>query len=420
MRRRHVPKLVEYLAAVLILCATAPAAQTGDEWTPLFDGKTLDGWIQRGGKAKYRVEHGHIVGQTVPKTPNSFLCTTRDYADFELELEYKVDPRLNSGIQIRSNSVLGYRRGVVHGYQVEIDPAERAWSAGVYDESRRGWLDDLKDNEKAREAFKQNEWNHYRIRAVGHSIKTWINGVPAADLTDSLTRTGFIGLQVHGTRESEPLEIRWRNIRIKDLGDPWIEPPNDAVVLLDHSGDLSAWESARKPGASIGWIFKDAALEIAPGTGNIITRRVFGDCRLHVEFSVDDNGKQGQANGNSGVYLQGRYEVQVLNSAGQKPADNICGAIYGVKAADYNMARPAGAWQSYDITFHAPRWDSAGVKIANARMTVYHNGTRIHDNVEVPKATTAGHPERPDAGPLMLQDHGNRIRFRNIWIVPLR
>ncbi|MCH7871128.1 MAG: DUF1080 domain-containing protein [Planctomycetes bacterium] len=390
------------------------------DWKPLFDGKTLDGWIQRGGKAKYRVEDGQIVGQTVPKTRNSFLCTTREYADFELELEYKVDPRLNSGIQIRSNSVPGYKNGVVHGYQVEIDPSDRAWSAGVYDESRRGWLNDLKQNEKARKAFKKNDWNHYRIRAVGDSIKTWINGVPAADLRDSLTRTGFIGLQVHGTQETEPLEIRWRNIRIKDLGDPSRISPRGAIPLLDDSGDVSAWQPVAEPMGDIGWQSKGGVLQIVPGAGDILTRRAFGDCRLHVEFLIVGDGGNAKTEGNSGVYIQGRYEVQILNSAGKKPGKNTCGAIYGVKAADYNMSRAAGQWQSFDMTFLAAKWDSGGKKIANARLTVYHNGTRIHDDVEIPNKTGAGRAEEPRDGPLVLQEHGYRIKFRNVWIAPLR
>lgn len=403
-----------------------PASIRAKEWSPepkwesLIKGNTLDGWVQRGGKAKYHVEDGAIVGTSVPGTPNSFLCSEREFGDFELELEFKVDPRLNSGIQIRSNSVPGYRNGVVHGYQVEIDPGERAWSAGIYDESRRGWLFPLKDNEAARNAFKQNEWNHTRIVAVGDSIKTWINGVVAADLTDSLTRIGFIGLQVHGTKQAEPMQVRWRNIRVKDLGVLGVKPPPAAIVLLDESGDLSHWEHAGKPGSSIKWRFKDGALEVEPRSGSIVTKRVFGDCRLHLEFNVDDNGKQGQANGNSGVYIQRRYEVQILNSAGQQPADNICGGIYKVKPADFNMARPAGQWQTYDITFRAPRWDAEGKKVAGARITVYHNGTHIHDDIEIPHKTGGGQPEGAQDGALLLQDHGNRIRFRNIWIVALK
>jgi len=187
-------------------------------WVDLFDGKTLTGWKQLGGKAKYEAKDDMIVGSSVPNTPNSFLCTEKTFGNFELELEFKVDPGLNSGVQIRSNSLKDYKNGRVHGYQVEIDPSARAWSAGIYDEGRRGWLFNLKNNEPARKAFKQNEWNQYRIVADGDSIKTWINGVAAADLKDGMTATGFIGLQVHGVgKRTEPLQIRWRNIRVKEL-----------------------------------------------------------------------------------------------------------------------------------------------------------------------------------------------------------
>jgi hypothetical protein len=201
-----------------------------DGWTPLFNGKDLDGWVQRGGKADYKVEDGAIVGRSVPHTPNSFLCTAKDYGDFVLELEFKVHPALNSGVQIRSQCFdepktleLGGKKinvaaGRVHGYQVEIDPAARAWSGGIYDEGRRGWLADLKDNEAARKAFKGGEWNAFKVECKGDAIKTWINGVPAADLKDAVTPSGFIALQVHGVgAKTDVLDIRWRNIRIKEL-----------------------------------------------------------------------------------------------------------------------------------------------------------------------------------------------------------
>jgi sugar lactone lactonase YvrE len=195
------------------------------EWVELFDGKSLDGWTQRGGEAKYAVADGAVVGTTVPKTPNSFLCTDKIYGDFILELEFKVHPDLNSGVQIRSNQFAeGDKQpvegkeipvGRVYGYQVEIDPSDRAYSAGLYDEGRRGWLDDHKGNDAARFAFRQGEWNHYRIEAIGDRIKTFINGVPAADLTDGMTAEGFIALQVHGVGDrSETMQVSWRNIRI--------------------------------------------------------------------------------------------------------------------------------------------------------------------------------------------------------------
>ncbi|MCK5456376.1 MAG: DUF1080 domain-containing protein [Melioribacteraceae bacterium] len=189
----------------------------GVEWEYPFDGKTLEGWEQKGGEAEYKVEDGMIVGVSRENTPNSFLCTKKMYSNFILEVEFLVDDRMNSGIQIRSNSFEDYNNGRVHGYQVEIDPSSRAWSAGIYDEARRGWLCELRTNEAARNAFKHEEWNKYHIEAIGNSIKTWINGVPASDLEDSMTRTGFIALQVHGMKTAG-VEVKWRNIRIMDLG----------------------------------------------------------------------------------------------------------------------------------------------------------------------------------------------------------
>jgi hypothetical protein len=225
--------LAAALAAACFFGTTGflPAAGAADEgWVSLFDGRDLDGWVQRGGKAKYRVEDGQIVGTSVPNTGNSFLCTARDYGDFVLELEFKVQDGLNSGVQVRSHCFGEPRRfeqdgktktiaaGRVHGYQVEIDPSARAWTGGIYDEGRRGWLNDLKDNEPARKAFKHDEWNRLRIECRGDSIKTWLNGVPAADLKDAMAPSGFIALQVHGVgKREDTLEVRFRNIRIKEL-----------------------------------------------------------------------------------------------------------------------------------------------------------------------------------------------------------
>lgn len=196
----------------------------------LFDGSTLDGWTQRGGAATYRVEDGCIVGRTAPNQPNSFLCTTSEYADFVLWLEFKIDDELNSGIQIRSKSTPAYQDGRVHGYQVEIDPSERAWTGGIYEEGRRGWLDDLADNPDARAAFKHNDWNTLKVEARGDHMRTWINGVPAGDLHDSMTPSGFIALQVHGVGERvDPLEVRWRNIRLWTVRAPPSHAGHDPV-----------------------------------------------------------------------------------------------------------------------------------------------------------------------------------------------
>lgn len=229
MKHSRILPVLLVSASVLALGQTCPA---DDGFVSIFDGRTLEGWEQHSGKAEYRVEDGCIVGRTVANTDNSFMCTKKKYADFILEFEFKVHPQMNSGVQFRSEfytketeaEINGKKRKFpadrVHGYQYEIDPSKRAYTAGVYDEARRGWLFDLKDNEAARKAFKQSEWNKGRIECKGDSIKTWINGVPAADLKDGMTREGVFGLQVHGIGknvERAGEEVRWRNLRIKEL-----------------------------------------------------------------------------------------------------------------------------------------------------------------------------------------------------------
>lgn len=197
----------------LVLCL-ASAASSGQTWTPLFDGKTLNGWHVLGGASKFETRDG----TSVPNAQHTFLATDKTYGDFILEYEFLVDPELNSGVQIRSHT---NEAGKVYGLQVEIDGdtrTKRFWSGGIFDQTRRGWLADLSKNEPARKAFKPGEWNHTRVEAIGDSIKTWINGVPAADLVDSAELEGFIALQVHQNKSDQPMHVSFRNIRIQNLG----------------------------------------------------------------------------------------------------------------------------------------------------------------------------------------------------------
>jgi len=203
------------------------AAEAAD-WKNL--GNSLDGWVQKGGQAKYRVENGEIIGTGVPNTANSFLCTARDYTNFILELEFKVAADFNSGVQIRSHAydkptevtwkgeVIKVPVGRVHGIQVEIDPTSRAWSGGLYEEGRRKWFNTLSNNVPAQKAFKAGAWNKFHIEAISDSYKTTLNGVPADSLKDSMDASGFIALQVHAIgKRTNDLEVRFRNIRIKEL-----------------------------------------------------------------------------------------------------------------------------------------------------------------------------------------------------------
>lgn len=218
-------RVIFALLPAALISATAAAG----DWVELFDGKSLEGWTRRGGTAEYRVEDGAIVGTTVEGSPNTFLCRG-PYADFELEFDVKCDSKLNSGVQIRShvyekdtpqpsNPKRIRKAGEVYGYQCEIDRQEDGVAGNFWDEGRRTkWLDDLAAKPGAAKAFKNDEWNHYRIVAQGDRIRSWVNGVPCADFRDSTDTSGFIGLQVHSIKkDAGPYEVRWKNIKLREL-----------------------------------------------------------------------------------------------------------------------------------------------------------------------------------------------------------
>jgi hypothetical protein len=210
------------------LALSAPAVSAGD-WQPLFDGKTLDGWEVKGGTAAYKAEDGMIVGTTVEGSPNTFLCKG-PFGDFELQLDVLCDKPLNSGIQIRSHVYEQdtpqpsdpkriRKAGEVFGYQCEIAPAVGGVSGNFWDEGRHTkWLDDFSSKPQAKQAFKDEEWNHYRIVAQGDHVRSWVNEVPCADFHNGTDATGFIGLQVHGIKAGTgPYSVCWKNIRLREL-----------------------------------------------------------------------------------------------------------------------------------------------------------------------------------------------------------
>jgi len=204
---------------------------------------------------------------------------------------------------------------------------------------------------------------------------------------------------------------------------PKVPAPKGATVLLNGS-DLSAWVN-RKDGQPAGWTRGDGWIEVNPGTGDIITQERFQDYRLHVEFWLPYMPEaSGQARANSGVYNQGRLEVQVLDSYGQPPRDNEAGGIYQVAVPLRNGSKKPAHWQTYDIVYRAPRFGPDGKQTEKGRISVRHNGLVIHHNVAFDARTTTSGlpPENKDyskPGPILLQDHGNKVRYRNIWIVPM-
>ena len=240
--------------SMLILLSVAAGAMAGP-WVNLFNGRSLDGWRIHSGFASYRVEDGMIVGTAVKGSPNTFLCTDKEYGDFILEFEVKCDPSLNSGVQIRSQIAKDETHFVfrgpdnkprqrtipadrVYGYQVEIAQAQTGSCGGIYDEARRAFfIAEVRDDPAAKNAFKDNEWNTYRIECRGSSIQTWVNDVLCADLKDSMDAKGIIGLQVHGLGKNfQPYEVRWRNLRIKELD---ASDANDKIEVVVITGGHS-------------------------------------------------------------------------------------------------------------------------------------------------------------------------------------
>ena len=429
---------------LITLCFVAPlqAEETG-VWKSLFDGKTLAGWEKHGGIATYAVEEGVIVGTSAPNTPNTFLCSDREYGDFILEYEYFPHPTLNCGVQFRSQ--IREKGDRVWGYQCEIDPSNRKWSAGIYHEAGRGWLCPVESAE-AQVAFKPGIWNHVRIVCHGPNIQTTLNGVRVSELVDDGECKGIIGLQVHGVgKKTTPMSIKWRHLRIMELA------ADDFSVLLEGSGETLGQEAPRgadsllAPGKNLAdswqlrpekvpWMSayetgnlqwsidkeQGVAVPLAKA-GSMDSKKVYGAQRIHVEFRtppMTDAEPRAEASGNSGVYLQGRYELQICNSHGLDAADNLCGGLYRLRAPDVNAAKKPQEWQAYDIVF-VPALYEGNQKVGNARFSAKLNGQWIHRNIEIGGTTGSGDPETALPGPLRLQEHQHPVEFRNIWVCDL-
>ena len=313
-----------YKSCLVLLISAVSLVATAQDWTELFNGKNFKGWKQIGGEAKYEVVDGVVVGTAVAKTPNSFMTTKEHYSDFVLEYEVWVDPTVNSGVQIRSNSLPEYNNGRVHGYQVELDPSARGYSGGIYDEARRGWMYPLSLNPKARTAFKNGQWNKIHVEAIGNTIRTWINGIQCANLVDDLTASGFIGLQVHSVgNKTERIgsQIKWKNIRIATSNFDAVRFAQDPNVpeasflvnkltgsekrkgwrLLWDGKTTSGWRGANKTAfPDKGWEIKDGMISVMKSTGgeaenggDIVTEGQYGAFDLQFEFKLTEGANSG-------------------------------------------------------------------------------------------------------------------------------
>lgn len=447
----------------LIACVTFASCTTvaSDGWQSLFDGKTLDGWKPVGGEAPYAIEDGAIVGTMTAGTPNSFLVTEKEYGDFILELEVKLEGETtNSGIQIRSHLDEGANngRGRVYGRQVEIDPAERAWTGGIYDEARRGWLYPLDLNEPAKKAYKKDEYNHFRIEAIGNETKTWVNGVPVAHVVDTVDATGFIGLQVHSIRDEALAgkKVYFKNIRIQTENlKPQAFPqgiytvnltPNSLTAYEEQEGyrllfdgqSNAGWVGAYKNTfPEKGWEIKDGAITVLPADGSesthggdIVTTEQFSAFDLSFEFKLTEGANSGVkyfvtlAEHNTGSAIG--LEYQILDDERHpdakmgKDGNRTLASLYDLIVAQKTgrSLRKIGEWNNGRIVVQP---DNTVIHYLNGEKVVqYKRGSakykRLVRGSKYKNWKNFGEAER---GHILLQDHGDRVSFRNIKIKAL-
>ncbi len=429
-----------------------------EKWISLFDGKTLNGWNQKNGKALYAVEKGEIVGTTVAKTSNSFLCTNVEYGDFIFEVELKVENAMNSGIQFRSLSKSDYQDGRVHGYQMEVDPTDRAWSGGIYDEARRDWLYIPNFNPEGKKAFKMGDWNQYRIEAIGSTIRTWINGVPTAHLVDDMTAKGFIALQVHAIYGSmkEGMKIRWKNIRIQTENLKASAPDTCPVInllqnnlseqekaqgwqLLFNGKDFTGWRAVngtKMPEKR--WAVADGCMQVSPSdgseTGNdIVTTEQYSAFELAFDFKLSEGANSGvkyfvneafDSGGKSGIGL----EFQVLDDEKHPDAkmgsvgNRTLGSLYDLIPSykqDKRFQKKIGEWNYGRVVVYpnniVQHWLNGFKVLEYERKSNIYNALVARSKYEKYKDFGAA-----DKGQILLQDHGNNVFFKNIKIRTLK
>ncbi|NTS43605.1 DUF1080 domain-containing protein [Flavisolibacter sp. BT320] len=431
---------------------------SAQQWTPLFNGKDLSGWKQLNGKAKYTIEKGEIVGTTVFGEPNTFLATEKDYGDFVLEFEFKVDSTMNSGVQFRSLSTPEFKNGRVHGYQYEIDPSRRGWTGGIYDEARRDWLYTMDLNPATKPAYKQGAWNKARIECIGNTIRTWINGQPAAYVVDDVTAKGFIALQVHsiGDKKDEGRQIRWRNLRIQ-TGNIKPSPLNNIFVvnlipntlseaekaagvsLLWDTKTTTGWRGAHKDKfPEKGWAIQEGTLSVqrsgggeSTNGGDIVTEKEFSAFVFQFEFKLSEGANSGvkyfvtekEAASGSAIGL----EYQILDDAKHPDAklgvvnNRTLASLYDLipSLREPRARRPIGEWNRGMVIVYpdnrVEHWLNGWKVLEYQRGAPYY-----HALVARSKYAQWKDFGLAPKGRILLQDHGDAVSFRSLKIMELK
>ncbi len=430
------------------------STQAKAPWRDVTPREGLAGWRATGGHATYAFENGELIGRAEPGKTNSWLVSDAQYGDFIVEFDAKTDPALNSGMMIRGQSRPDYRNGVVHGYQVEIDPSARAWSAGMYDEQRRQWLYTLGRNAPARQTFRSGDWNHYRVEAIGTRLRSWINGVPATDTVDDVDARGFIAFQVHAIPDVDAArhpEVRFRNVRvITDTPARYAMPATALPQQGWLSNRLSAeeqragwkllwdgktgagWRGAKGTGfPAKGWTMAGGVLRVDGGGGDIVTTREYRDFELSVDFKLTPGANSGIKYFVDAGLLKRKgdalgLEYQLLDDARHPDAkmgrdgNRTLGSLYDLIAAK-NLSDPASPGKRINPP---GEWNRAVIVVRGARVEHWLNGFMMVEydrgspafRALVAQSKYAAIPGFGDAvqGPILLQDHGDRVEFRSI------
>lgn len=447
------------LAAAFLVSVSLSFGQ--ENWTYLFNGENFDGWTRLNGEAAYTIEEDSIiVGTSKEGTPNTFLTTNEMFSDFILEYEVKIDNELNSGVQIRSNSFPDYRDGRVHGYQVELDPGSRSYSGGIFDEARRGWMYPLAGNDAGREAFVRGDWNHFRVEAIGNSIRTWVNGQMCSNLTDDMTSEGFIGLQVHSIYNENQIgkQVRWKNIRIatENLEDNrWPIDPNvrEISYLVNELSDMEKrhgwrllWDGKTSEGwigakldhfPESGWVIEDGVLTVvetdggeATGPGDIITEDQFSNFELELDFKFTEGANSGikyfvDEELNQGPGSAIGCEFQILDDENHPDAKNgvngnrTLSSLYDLITGEILTA--GNRVNRNTDTWHKARIVSKDGKVEhwlnNEKMVEYDRYSQMFRAlVAYSKYAKWEDFGQWTQGHILLQDHGNTVHYRSIKV----
>jgi len=455
VNRSSVSKLIYALLILMVFSSSCSQSAKQDGWEDLFDGKTLNGWKVLAGEAKFDAVEGEIVGTTVMNTGNTFLVTEKEYGDFVLELEIKVeDPAGNSGVQTRSHydPAGNKNKGKVYGRQVELDPTDRRWTGGIYDEGRRNWLYPLTLHPEAQNAYKAGEYNHIKVECIGDEMKTWVNGIPTAHLIDTIDSSGFIALQVHAIYKEENIgkKVHFRNIRIKTENlEP--EPFPDGIFMVNTKpNDLSdyekrngwsllfdgksaqGWTGAGKPFPADGWTVKDGILTVLSTKeahskgGPILTEKQFGPFDFSFEFRITPGANSGVkylvtlTDDAKPTIIGLEYQIYDDRAHPGTPANTTMASLYELVPAEIQsrFLKPAGQWNTGRI-----------VLFPDKRVEHYLNGIKVlectrgtqefRDLVAKSKFKKYENYGEGNQGYILLQEHNDEVSFRSLKIKEL-